>query len=75
MRKPGQFRAGHKVRHRNSPPSSRAETIQSVFWTPRGEIIYLCRGLGRVGPFYSKDYELVKEVQRGKQGGQAASNS
>ena len=65
MRKPGQFRAGHKVRHRNSPPSSRAETIQSVCWTPRGEIIYLSRGLGRSGPFYSKDYELVKEVQRG----------
>ena len=65
MRKPGQFRAGHKVRHRDSPPSSRAETIQSVFWTPRGEIIYLSRGLGRVGPFYSKDYELVKEVRRG----------
>ena len=65
MRKPGQFRAGLKVRHRNSPPSSRAETIQSVYWTPRGEIIYLCRGLGRIGPFYSKDYELVKEVQRG----------
>ena len=65
MRKPGQFRAGLKVRHRNSPPSSRAETIQSVYWTPRGEIIYLSRGLGRVGPFYSKDYELVKEVRRG----------
>ena len=65
MRKPGQFRAGHKVRHRNSPPSSRAETIQSVYWTPRGEIIHLSRGLGRVGPFYSKDYELVKEVRRG----------
>ena len=64
MRKPGQFRAGHKVRHRNSP-HARVETIQSVFWTPRGEIIYLCRGLGRIGPFYSKDYELVKEVQRG----------
>ena len=65
MRKPGQFRAGLKVRHRNSPPSSRAETIQSVYWTPRGEVIYLSRGLGRVGPFYSKDYELVKGVQRG----------
>ena len=63
MRKPGQFRAGLKVRHRNSPPSSRAETIQSVYWTPRGEIIYLSRGLGRVGPFYSKDYELVKGVK------------
>ena len=60
MRKPGQFRAGHKVRLRNSPPSSRAETIQSVFWTPRGEIIYLSRGLGRIGPFYSKDYERVR---------------
>ena len=60
MRKPGQFRAGLKVRHRDSPPSSRAETIQSVYWTPRGEIIYLSRGLGRVGPFYSRDYELVK---------------
>ena len=65
MRKPGQFRAGLKVRHRNSPPSSRAETIQSVFWTPRGEIIYLSRGLGRVGPFYSRDYELVKGVKHG----------
>ena len=65
MRKPGQFRAGHKVRHRNSPSSSRAETIQSVFWTPRGEIIYLSRGLGRIGPFYSKDYERVKEVKHG----------
>ncbi len=63
MRKPGQFRAGLKVRHRNSPPSSRAETIQSVYWTPRGEIIYLSRGLGRVGPFYSRDYELVKGVK------------
>ena len=73
MRKPGQFRAGLKVRHRNSPRSSRAETIQSVYWTPRGEIIYLSRGLGRVGPFYSKDYELVKEVQ--KHGPHAASNS
>lgn len=72
MRKPGQFRAGLKVRHRNSPPSSRAETIQSVYWTPRGEIIYLSRGLGRVGPFYSKDYELVKGVQHGPH---AASNS
>ena len=71
MRKPGQFRAGHKVRHRDSP-HSRVETIQSVFWTPRGEIIYLSRGLGRVGPFYSKDYELVKGVQHGPQ---AASNS
>ena len=65
MRKPGQFRAGLKVRHRNSPPSSRAETIQSVYWTPRGEIIYLSRGLVRVGPFYSRDYELVKGVKRG----------
>ena len=65
MRKPGQFRAGHKVRHRNSPPSSRAEPIQSVYWTPRGELIYLSRGLGWVGPVDSKDYELVKEVQRG----------
>lgn len=65
MRKPGQFRAGLKVRHRNSPPSSRAETIQSVYWTPRGEIIYLSRGLGRVGPFYSRDYELVKGVKHG----------
>ena len=64
MRKPGQFRAGHKVRHRNSP-HSRGETIQSVFWTPRGAVIYLSRRLGRVGPFYSKDYELVKEVRRG----------
>lgn len=63
MRKPGQFRAGLKVRHRNSPPSSRAETIQSVYWTPRGEIIYLSRGLGRVGPFYSRNYELVKGVK------------
>ena len=60
MRKPGQFRAGLKVRHRDSPPSSRAETIESVYWTPRGEIIYLCRGLGRIGPFYSKDYERVQ---------------
>lgn len=65
MRKPGQFRAGLKVRHRDSPPSSRAETIQSVYWTPRGEIIYLSRGLGRVGPFYSRDYELVKGVKHG----------
>ena len=65
MRKPGQFRAGLKVRHRNSPPSSRAETIQSVYWTPRGEIIYLSRGLGRVGPFYSRDYKLVKGVKHG----------
>ena len=73
MRKPWQFRAGLKVRHRNSPPSSRVETIQSVYWTPRGEIIYLSRGLGRIGPFYSKDYELVKEVQ--KHGPHAASNS
>ena len=73
MRKPGQFRAGLKVRHRNSPRSSRAETIQSVYWTPRGEIIYLSRGLGRVGPFYSRDYELVKVVQ--KHGLHAASNS
>ena len=63
MRKPGQFRAGLKVRHRDSPPSSRAETIQSVYWTPRGEIIYLSRGLGRIGPFYSRDYELVKGVK------------
>ena len=65
MRKPGQFRAGLKVRHRDSPPSSRAETIQSVYWTPRGEIIYLSRGLGRVGPFYSKDYERVEGVKHG----------
>ena len=65
MRKPGQFRAGLKVRHRDSPRSSRAKTIESVYWTPRGEIIYLSRGLGRIGPFYSKDYELVKEVQHG----------
>lgn len=65
MRKPGQFRAGLKVRHRDSPPSSRAKTIQSVYWTPRGEIIYLSRGLGRVGPFYSRDYELVKGVKHG----------
>ena len=72
MRKPGQFRAGHKVRYRDSP-HSRVETIQSVYWTPRGEIIYLSRGLGRVGPFYSKDYELVKEVQ--KHGPHAAANS
>ena len=64
MRKPGQFRAGHKVRLRNSPPSFSVETIESVYWTPRGEIIYLCRGLGRIGPFYSKYYELVKEVQK-----------
>ena len=71
MRKPWQFRAGHKVRHRNSP-HYRVETIQSVYWTPRGEIIYLSRGLGRVGPFYSKDYELVKGV---KHGPHAASNS
>ena len=59
MRKPGQFRAGRKVRHRDSP-NSRVETIQSVYWTPRGEIIYLSRGLGRVGPFYSRDYERVQ---------------
>ncbi len=59
MRKPGQFRAGLKVRHRDSP-RSRVETIQSVYWTPRGEIIYLSRGLGRVGPFYSRGYELVR---------------
>lgn len=65
MRKPGQFRAGLKVRHRDSPRSSRAETIQSVYWTPRGEIIYLSRGLRRVGPFYSRDYELVKGVKHG----------
>lgn len=65
MRKPGQFRAGLKVRRRDSPRSSRAETIQSVYWTPRGEIIYLSRGLGRVGPFYSRDYELVKGVKHG----------
>lgn len=65
MRKPGQFRAGLKVRHRDSPPSSRAETIHSVYWTPRGEIIYLSRGLGRIGPFYSRDYELVKGVKHG----------
>ena len=64
MQKPGQFRAGLKVRHRDSP-RSRVETIQSVYWTPRGEIIYLSRGLGRVGPFYSRDYELVKGVKRG----------
>lgn len=64
MRKPGQFRAGHKVRHRDSP-RSRVETIQSVYWTPRGEIIYLSRGLGRVGPFYSRDYELGKGVKHG----------
>ena len=75
MRKPGQFRAGLKVRHRDSPRSSRAETIQSVFWTPRGEIIYLSRGLGRIGPFYSKDYEPAQGVQHGKHGPQAASNS
>ena len=65
MRKPGQFRAGLKVRHRDSPRSARAETIQSVYWTPRGEIIYLSRGLGRIGPFYSRDYELVKGVKHG----------
>lgn len=64
MRKPRQFRAGHKVRHRDSP-RSRVETIQSVYWTPRGEIIYLSRGLGRVGPFYSSNYELVKGVKHG----------
>ena len=64
MRKPGQFRAGLKVRHRDSP-RSRVETIQSVYWTPRGEIIYLSRGLGRVGPFYSRYYELVKGVKHG----------
>ena len=64
MRKPGQFRAGLKVRHRYSP-HSRVETIQSVYWTPRGEIIYLNRGLGRVGPFYSRAYELVKGVKHG----------
>lgn len=64
MRKPGQFRAGLKVRHRDSP-RSRVETIQSVYWTPRGEIIYLSRGLGRVGPFYSRNYELVKGVKHG----------
>ena len=64
MRKPGQFRAVHKVRHRDSP-RSRVETIQSVYWTPRGEIIYLSRGLGRVGPFYSRNYELVKGVKHG----------
>ena len=58
MQKPGQFRAGLKVRHRDSP-RSRVETIQSVYWTPRGEIIYLSRGLGRVGPFYSRNYELA----------------
>ena len=58
MRKPGQFRAGLKVRRRDSP-HSRVETIQSVYWTPRGEIIYLSRGLGRIGPFYSKDYERL----------------
>ena len=60
MRKSSQFRAGLKVRHRDSPRSSRAETIESVYWTPRGEIIYLSRGLGRIGPFYSKDYERVR---------------
>ena len=60
MRKSRRFRAGLKVRLRSSPPSYRVETIQSVFWTPRGEIIYLCRGLGRIGPFYSKDYERVR---------------
>ena len=65
MRQPGQFRAGLKVRQRNSPRSSRAETIESVYWTPRGKIIYLSRGLGRVGPFYSRDYELVKGVKHG----------
>ena len=64
MRKPGQFRAGHKVRHRDSP-HSRVETIESVYWTPRGEIIYLSRGLRQVGPFYSRDYELVKGVKHG----------
>ena len=64
MRKPGQFRAGLKVRHRDLP-RSRVETIQSVYWTPRGEIIHLSRGLGRVGPFYSRDYELVKGVKHG----------
>ena len=65
MRKSRQFRAGLKVRHRDSPRSSRAETIESVYWTPRGEIIYLSRGLGRIGPFYSKDYEPAQGVQRG----------
>ena len=65
MRKPGQFRAGLKVRRRDSPRSARAETIQSVYWTPRGEIIYLSRGLGRVGPFYSRGYELVKGMKHG----------
>ena len=41
MRKPGQFRAGHKVRHRNSPPSSRAETIRT--WAPVtiGEVVVM----------------------------------
>ena len=72
MRKSRQFRAGLKVRHRNSPPSSRVETIESVYWTPRGEIIYLSRGLGRIGPFYSKDYERVEGAQHGSH---AASNS
>lgn len=64
MRKPRQFRAGLKVRHRDSP-RSRVETIQSVYWTPRGEIIYLSRGLGRIGPFYSRDYEQVLGVKHG----------
>ena len=64
MRKPGLFRAGYKVRHRDSSRFS-VETIQSVYWTPRGEIIYLSRGLGRVGPFYSRYYELVKGVKHG----------
>ena len=59
MRKPGQFRAGLKVRHKSSP-HAKVETIESVYWTPRGEIIYLSRGLGRVGPFYSKDYKRVR---------------
>ena len=59
MRKLGQFRAGLKVRHRSSQ-YTKVETIESVYWTPRGEIIYLSRGLGRIGPFYSKDYERVR---------------
>ena len=65
MRKPVRFRAGHKVRLRNSPPTFRVETIESVYWTPRGEVIYLCRGLGRAGPFYSQDFEKVEGEQRG----------
>ena len=40
MRKPGQFRAGHKVRHRNSP-HSRVETIRA--WAPVsiGEVVVM----------------------------------